>query len=157
MPDKKIFVYVYGTLRPGGCVKYMVPGVLHNLGWYPGAVVKSPDCGTFFVAEKIEVTSQRLSELDSYENYMPTDPQRSLYLRKPYLDGWIYEYNRPFSKEDDAIEGGDWLKFINEEKGSAAKDVISTAGSNSHSVACSFAEDQSTSRGIDGETGELAA
>lgn len=113
-------VYVYGTLRPGGSDLHMVPGVMYNMGHYPGVRIMSPTAGKFVVCERIEVSDTRLAQLDHYEGYRPDDPARSLYLRVPYLDGYIYEYNQSLDDRK-VIEGGDWLAFREEKRGSAAR------------------------------------
>ena len=102
-------VYVYGTLMTGdGRPKVRVPGVIYDVSWFPGAKLSEPtQDGPTFLAEVIEVDELRLAELDRYEGYWEGDPIGSLYLRKPYLDGWIYEYNRT-PPADRMIVSGDW-------------------------------------------------
>lgn len=101
-------LYVYGTLMTGNTERVQVPGRLYDLGWYPGAKISTPECGTSFLAEIREITDAQLKSFDRYEGYYENSPAASLYIRKPYLDGWIYEYNRTPS-EDRFIESGDWL------------------------------------------------
>lgn len=107
-------LYVYGTLRRGGpTVK--IPGQLFNLGWFPGLKTYGPG---EVVAERIEVDD--LTAIDRYEGYCEEDRDGSLYVRKPYLDGYLYEYNRdvnPVYK----IESGDWLDFTQEKEGKNAR------------------------------------
>lgn len=113
-------VYVYGTLmepekdRP----KFRVPGVIYDLGSYPGAKLtvghNSAEPPTF-VAEKItDVSEQQLLGFDFYEGFNPDEPDspHNLYLRKPFLDGWIYEYNHPVDGAR-MIESGDWQAHTN--------------------------------------------
>jgi gamma-glutamylcyclotransferase (GGCT)/AIG2-like uncharacterized protein YtfP len=160
--EKPIYVFVYGTLRPGGALSYLVPGVMYDLGWYPGVRLMSPESGSFFTAEKIEVTPQRLQELDDYEGYHPTDPSRSLYLRVPYLDGWIYTYNRSFNGHE-RIHSGDWLEYTKSTEGSAARDALARPFSNSQVVptqevnSCCLPEPEVKTINIDPETQEMVA
>lgn len=111
-------IYVYGTLRPKNkdltaknTETVEVPGYMYDLGWYPGAIIRAPDrTESSFIAEKIEVDDEKLKELDRYEGYYEDDPANSLYIRRPYLDGWIYEYNRPVDGAK-IVESGDWLEY----------------------------------------------
>lgn len=108
---KKHYIYVYGTLRtkdPALLVK--VPGFLYDVSWFPGALIKAPDCGSEFVAERREITDDQLSGFDDYEGYRPDSPATSLYIRVPYLDGWIYQYNRDVTRLK-RIESGDWFEY----------------------------------------------
>jgi gamma-glutamylcyclotransferase (GGCT)/AIG2-like uncharacterized protein YtfP len=100
-------VYVYGTLMTGAGERVQVPGKLYDLGWFPGAKISTPECGSSFVAEVREVSDGKLKEFDNYEGYYESHPEASLYIRRPYLDGWIYEYNRQ-PADDRLIESGDW-------------------------------------------------
>lgn len=117
--DRRV-LYVYGTLRPGvpeNCVK--IPGVMCDLGWYPGVKLLSPKDGQFFVAERITVDDEGVRNLDAYEGYNPSSPNNSLYLRVPYMDGEIYVYNSDM-KSRKVVEGGDWLAYTKEKRGSAS-------------------------------------
>lgn len=98
-------IYVYGTLMPNdGRERVKIKGALYDLGWFPG--VRLDETGEF-LAEIIEVDDQRLQELDRYEGYYEDSPESSLYIRRRYCDGWIYEYNRSCSSRD-LIRSGDW-------------------------------------------------
>lgn len=112
-------VYVYGTLRPGRSEVVDVPGELRDLGSYPGACLKAPDCGQFFKAEPVEVDDAQLKRLDHYEGYREERPELSLYLRVPYLDGWIYVYNGSMDKRP-LVPDGDWLAHRGQKAGSAS-------------------------------------
>lgn len=119
---KKHIIYAYGTLRPGIFETVEVPGVLYNLGWYPGAKLgeghgKPGVPGPTFTCEKIEVES--LDAVDKYEGYSEKYPEQSLYIRRPYKDGWIYEYNGEVNPLR-AIESGDWLDYTKEKRGQNA-------------------------------------
>lgn len=101
------FLYTYGTLRPGkeGTVK--VPGEMYDLGWFPG--IKLGSNQREVVCEKIEVNDW--DAVDRYEGYNENNPEGSLYIRRPFMDGFIYEYNRevdPLKR----VESGDWLEHI---------------------------------------------
>lgn len=110
-------IYTYGTLMPNdGRERVLVPGLLYNLGWYPGIRLLSSlsiedcNCGAVWngvQCEIIEVSDKRLKELDRYEGYDPEFPETSLYIRRQYLDGFIYEYNRDVNSRQ-IIESGDW-------------------------------------------------
>ncbi len=103
-------LYTYGTLRPGGPNTVTIPGKLYDLGWFPGLVMGQGEV----VAEKIEV--EDWARVDRYEGYHPDDHEGSMYIRRPFLDGFIYEYNRRVS-EDKLVECGDWLVYKNAEGG----------------------------------------
>lgn len=110
-------IYVYGTLRPGGEDTVQVPGQLFNLGWYPGAKLGGEST---FTCERVEVDS--LDRFDLFESYDENNHSRSLYIRRPYEDGWIYEYNFRTSL-DNLIESGDWLEHTGQKKG-ARSDLL---------------------------------
>lgn len=110
---KKNVLYVYGTLRPNLGETVEIPGQLYALGWFPGAKIMAPGCNTRIIAERIEVDDAELRRLDHYEGYYPDAPHNSLFIRKPYLDGEIYEYNGQVDHKE-LIPHGDWLKFKNE-------------------------------------------
>lgn len=110
-------VLVYGTLRPGLGETVQVPGKLYDLGWYPG-IKLGDDPDTSVTCEVIEVDNVRLEKLDSYEGYVPSSPEQSLYLRT-YLDqfgAWIYVYNSSVDNYE-AIESGDWLQHTSRKAG----------------------------------------
>ena len=89
-------IFVYGSLRPGKSETVTVPGQMFALGWFPGAVninENEVDDQPHFVAEVIEVDDEMLARLDQYEGYDPRHPEHSLYVRKKYKDGFIYQYN----------------------------------------------------------------
>lgn len=112
-------VFVYGTLRPGASDPVDVPGELRDLGSYPGAKLMGADFSSSFKAEVVEVTDSQLDRLDRYEGYHPNDHKFSLYLRVPYLDGWIYTYNHDMSTRP-MVTDGDWLKHKKSSHGAAA-------------------------------------
>lgn len=119
-------IYVYGTLRPGlNRDIVLVPGVMYDLGGFPGAVLLSSTPDTrlcTIVCERVEVGDEGLQRLDQLEGY---DPDRSenenFYLRVPIFgDGWIYVFNnldRYSCSADSVIHGGDWLAYKGQSKG----------------------------------------
>lgn len=113
-------LFVYGTLRPGIHDTVSIPGFMHDLGWYPGVRLGREGCNGYIVAEVLEVSDERLKDLDHYEGYRENDPDNSLYLRVPYEDGWIYIYNHSMD-EYPLVEGGDWLKYRAEKQGRNAQ------------------------------------
>ena len=119
---KKHYVYVYGSLRPGSGKKFHVPGKMYSMGGFPACVLHRPKRGETdyptFVAEKVLVTKEQLSRLDDYEGYDEGDEKTSFYLRVPYKDGWIYEFNSTLS-EDRLVPGGDWLQATGKSVGHA--------------------------------------
>lgn len=112
----KHIIYVYGTLRPGAGETVLIPGTMYDLGWYPGVKLGGK---SQFVAERIEVDDDRLQQLDNYEGYNPHNHESSLFIRRHYLDGWIYEYNQQLTGSQ-VISSGDWLAYTKEKKGRAA-------------------------------------
>jgi gamma-glutamylcyclotransferase (GGCT)/AIG2-like uncharacterized protein YtfP len=89
-------------LRPVG--KGFVHGVLYDLGDYPGAVLdpysKRRISGTVF---RLSRDANVLRKLDDYEEFDPSAPDKSLFIRKMQpvtlaagriLQCWVYEYNR---------------------------------------------------------------
>lgn len=117
--NKRHAVYVYGTLRPGlNTDTFIVPGVMYDLGHYPGIKLSEDSVANTVLCERIEVDDEGLKRLDGYEGYCPSDPDSSLYLRVSFLDGWIYEYNgHPDNRPK--VVGGDWLKHTGVNAGTA--------------------------------------
>jgi len=105
------YIYSYGTLRPGDTESILVDGSLYDLGWFPG--IKLGGEGKV-VCERIE--AHDLDAVDRYEGYNPVYPDESLYIRRPYLDGFIYEFNGPVNPIK-KIESGDWLDYTQTKRG----------------------------------------
>lgn len=119
-------VYVYGTLRPGLANIVRVPGTLYDLGFCPGAVLYKASDGDdvpLFVAEPVEVTDDQLARLDTYEGYNPDREHSSLYIRKAFRDGWIYEYNYEHT-DGQRIMHGDWLRHKKQTRGTSYRLVF---------------------------------
>lgn len=104
-------LYAYGTLRPGGPDIVKVQGSLYDLGWFPG--IKLGGTGEV-VCERITVEDWQA--VDRYEGFREDDPENSLYLRVPYLDGFIYEFNREVNPIK-LVQSGDWLDYTKKERG----------------------------------------
>ena len=111
-------LFVYGTLHPdrapaeiAAAVSQLkrigsgtIRGRLYNLGDYPGVVIDpihNDDIpGTIFA---LPDDPTLLAALDRYEDFRPSDPEGSLFLRKQLLvtlpdgttlESWVYLYNR---------------------------------------------------------------
>jgi gamma-glutamylcyclotransferase (GGCT)/AIG2-like uncharacterized protein YtfP len=110
-------LFIYGTLHPdrapseiAHAARRLTPigpatiqARLYNLGEYPGAILDptaAPIPGELFTIPDADT----LAALDAYEDYRPSDPTNSLFLRVETIattpDGvlhpcWVYIYNRP--------------------------------------------------------------
>jgi gamma-glutamylcyclotransferase (GGCT)/AIG2-like uncharacterized protein YtfP len=110
-------LFVYGTLQSkqaapevAGLIRQMgrvgpatTKGRLYDLGDYPGAII-DPSSKTLIYGEVYQLPLERdlLNKLDLYEEYYPSAPQDSLFVRTncfaKTLDGrtlecWVYAYN----------------------------------------------------------------
>lgn len=128
-------IFVYGTLlsnatRPASSFvdakilgKGTIPGLIYDLGWYPGYKSASVSDGECLVhGEVIEVNDIDLERLDAYEG-VPF-----LYRRKATTaildDGQampvdVYEYN-DVVHHNDVIPHGDWIRYSKEQENEAA-------------------------------------
>ena len=116
MPD---LLFIYGTLHPNRApasiastarllkpfAKATIQAHLYDLGPYPGIILTDDPSATvpgelFTLPEDPAV----LARLDAYEDFRPTDPTNSLFLRQrtpaTLADGtrhpcWVYIYNHP--------------------------------------------------------------
>lgn len=105
-------VYVYGTLRPNdGGPTFKIPGELYKLGRFPGIKFQPEkhNEGPFVVAECITVDDDGLEDLDYYEGHDPKNPERSLFRRVKYLDGFLYVFNRDLNSNAELLTSGDWV------------------------------------------------
>lgn len=100
---------VYGSLRRGGVNHHyldqasflgqmMMSNLLMvNLGPYPAAVL-SPKSSDQAVIELYEINEQTLTTIDLLEEYIPNQPEKSLYIRQTiqtqYGETMIYLYNQ---------------------------------------------------------------
>lgn len=107
---KNIILFVYGTLRPNTTPPVQIPGFMYDLGHFPGVKLKTSDCGCVFNAEKLEINAATLNRFDHYEGYNPHDPEGSLYIRKTFEDGYIYEYNHNIGNYP-RVRSGDWPSY----------------------------------------------
>lgn len=118
---------VYGLLRKGasGFARFgletafrplgpcRIPGVIHDLGGYPGLVNGEGEvAGELFAVTDASV----IARLDAFEEFDPTSPESSRYLRvrlpllTPRQEAWVYVWNRPvtgFAR----VDSGDWLEW----------------------------------------------
>lgn len=127
------YLFIYGTLMPSKgddeiahIVKRLrrigaayVRGRLYNLGEYPGAVIDH-SANTSIHGELVELPADKaiLEALDKYEEFDPSRPQKSLFVRKKTkiklatgrnVEGWIYVYNRNPGNAP-IVRGGDYSK-----------------------------------------------
>ncbi len=126
-------LFVYGTLLPSKapeeiasiirCFRRVgsahVRGRLYDFGEFPGAVL-DPSSRTMIHGELVALPSDEriLEALDRYEEFDPSHPKKSLFVRKKAKvlmgngssrEGWIYVYNRPPGKAK-LVRGGDYLR-----------------------------------------------
>jgi gamma-glutamylcyclotransferase (GGCT)/AIG2-like uncharacterized protein YtfP len=125
-------LFVYGTLLPSEAPKEIasivkrfrrlgsaqVRGRLYDFGEFPGAVL-DPTARSTIHGELILLPDGRtLDVLDRYEEFDPSEPKKSLFVRKrakiqmangTSREGWIYVYNRNPGKAK-LVRGGDYLR-----------------------------------------------
>jgi gamma-glutamylcyclotransferase (GGCT)/AIG2-like uncharacterized protein YtfP len=119
---KPEYLFAYGTLlsdHPSSEVasaiaqlKHIGPatirGYLFDLGEYPGAVI-DPTATTLVHGEVYELPNdeQFLAKLDAYEEYDPSSPSDSLFVREKCIargsddrifECWAYRYNREIKR-----------------------------------------------------------
>jgi len=116
MPNR---LFIYGTLHPSqapeeirDAVRKLKPlgkgavrGKLYNFGDYPGLVLGGR--GSRMIPGEVftlPADPRTLAKLDDYEEFHPSDPQRSLFKRLKTVvtlangkqeDCWVYVYNQP--------------------------------------------------------------
>lgn len=126
-------LFLYGTLLPSEAPQEIasivrrfrrlgsahVRGRLYDFGEFPGAVL-DPSSRTIIHGELVALPSDGriLQELDRYEEFDPSDPKRSLFVRKKTKvqmangssrEGWIYVYNKS-PKQAKLVRGGDYVR-----------------------------------------------
>ena len=126
-------LFLYGTLLPGEAPKEIasivkrfrrlgsahVRGRLYDFGEFPGAVL-DPSSRTVIHGELVALPSDEriLEALDRYEEFDPSHPKKSLFVRKKakVLMGngssrevWIYVHNRTPGKLK-LVRGCDYLR-----------------------------------------------
>lgn len=111
------YLFLYGTLLADGPDEVVgtlkslrrlgparIRGRLYDLGEYPGAVIDQ-SANTSVHGELVELPADKaiLDALDRYEEFDPSRPQESLFVRKKAkislangrkVEGWMYVYNR---------------------------------------------------------------
>ncbi len=129
------YIFIYGTLSPEiapdeiaevvGKLKFVgngfVYGNLYDLGEFPGAKLaaktKNKIRGRVY---KLPAGRKVIKSLDAYEEFIPNQPRKSLYLRKrtpvvlesgKKIQSWIYEYNGDTSFLP-TIKSGDYSKVV---------------------------------------------
>jgi gamma-glutamylcyclotransferase (GGCT)/AIG2-like uncharacterized protein YtfP len=122
----KIRIFVYGTLRQGFGLNYLlnfarfhsdgyVYGTMYDLGSFPG-IILSNDKTKKVVGEIYFIDKDTLNKLDHVEGFSPDNLEHSLYIRKPVIIfnsnheeefGYIYEYNKKYDGTK-IVESGDW-------------------------------------------------
>jgi pyruvate carboxylase len=136
MTNNREYLFVYGTLRRGGGSPFSkllseqadlvglgaFQGRLYDLGEYPGVVLSSnPADVVIGEIYALRNNSSVLVILDKYEDYLPDQPEQSLYLRQlasisarenKTLQAWIYLYNGSINGCKQ-ITPGDYLHYLN--------------------------------------------
>ena len=127
------YLFIYGTLMPSEADKEIahivkqlrrigaayVRGRLYNLGEYPAAVIDHSS-NTSIRGELVELPADKaiLDALDKYEEFDPSRPEKSLFVRKKAkvklangrnVEGWMYVYNRDPGNAP-IIRGGNYSK-----------------------------------------------
>jgi gamma-glutamylcyclotransferase (GGCT)/AIG2-like uncharacterized protein YtfP len=123
-------LFIYGTLHPdrapaaiASTARLLEPagratirGILYNFGEYPGVILSAEGDGSETVAGELFNIPEGpnaeaiLARLDAYEDFHPSDPEASLFLRQrtlATLEGgesagtqvacWVYTYNQRVS------------------------------------------------------------
>ena len=106
-----------GLVRVGPC---RIPGVLYDLGAYPGLVHGEGNDGETVAGELYRVVRPEVfDQLDEYEDFHPERPEASLYLRErvalpvPPVQAWVYIYAGSVV-EAQRVAGGDWRQRLAE-------------------------------------------
>lgn len=98
-----------------------ITGKLYDLGGFPGAVI-SADHRHHIRGEvyKLDDVNLAFEILDEYEEFKPSKPARSLFVRKRIpvrmddgksKEAWVYVYNRSV-KRSHLIHGGDYRQRV---------------------------------------------
>jgi gamma-glutamylcyclotransferase (GGCT)/AIG2-like uncharacterized protein YtfP len=140
-------LFLYGTLLPSEAPKEIasivkrfrrlgsahVRGRLYDFGEFPGAVL-DPSSRTIIHGELVVLPSDGriLQELDRYEEFDPSDPKRSLFVRKKAMvqmangssrEGWIYVYNK-LPRKAKLVRGGDYIRSKSDSKSSVRDTTV---------------------------------
>ena len=126
------YLFSYGTLQPGLAPAEIAPvvqklhrvgrayvrGVLYDLGSYPGLVLGESGMKVWGQVFALPADAVALRQLDEYEEFDPSDPARSQFIRTRCLSvlesgrevaTWIYVYNRDPGTAP-VIANGDFTK-----------------------------------------------
>ena len=132
---KRVLLFVYGSLMNGMEADELLrrngarlvgratmQGKLVDLGEFPG-VIKSSNPRDLVVGELYELPNHTFDELDEYEEFVPSDPRRSLFVRERILtrladdakqpfEAWTYFYNPQADSEPGRpIRSGDYRSY----------------------------------------------
>jgi gamma-glutamylcyclotransferase (GGCT)/AIG2-like uncharacterized protein YtfP len=127
------YLFVYGTLRPEEAPEEIravvarlrpagegtVPGIIFDLGEYPGAVI-DPGSGQRIHGMVFELPADEsvFGPMDGYEGFSPEDLAGSLFLRVKErveldaggsVEAWVYVYNLPPAGAP-VVASGRWLR-----------------------------------------------
>jgi len=124
-------LFVYGTLRQGGCraIPVLFPaarflgfgtvrGRLYDFGDYPGLILDPH--GLDILGEVYEVNAHILRAIDDIEDYYPNDVARSHYFRRTqrirmwdgeHLTADLYECNPRFYDCSQPLDATDWIAW----------------------------------------------
>ena len=127
------YLFLYGTLLPDYAAEEAadivrlfkhigsayVTGRLYDLGDYPGAILDQSS-ETSICGELVALPQGHnlIEELDRYEEFDPSNPEGSLFIRKrtnvilasgETVPAWIYVYNRDPGNAP-VVRGGDYSK-----------------------------------------------
>lgn len=131
-------VAVYGSLRSGldhhdiladsqPIGKGWLTGFkMSNLGDFP-AIKSTCENHQKVRVEWYKVSQSTLEALDRHEEFDPSSPETSRFVRKgvssPYGRGWIYVYNRPLHQADE-VESGDWERVAMRPQANRERPVV---------------------------------
>jgi gamma-glutamylcyclotransferase (GGCT)/AIG2-like uncharacterized protein YtfP len=96
-----------------------IAAALFDLGIYPAAV-PATDARVWGEVYEMMHPAIVLGALDELEGYTPSEPEASLYTRKPtpvtmddgsVVEAWAYFYNAPLGRAE-RIESGDYLEYL---------------------------------------------
>jgi len=124
---------VYGSLRIGqqanhrlqnDSFKYIGPnkilGTLFPVGWFPGLLLFGD---TEIIVDVYEILDEQgLNPINQYEGYYTSSKIDSLFTLETTTlidtkeETYCYEYNGNFRAAGNAIEHGDWAKYLSEKE-----------------------------------------
>ena len=127
------YLFLYGTLLPERAPDELasvvrrfrsvghghIRGRLYDFGDFPGAIL-DPSSGATIQGQLVQLPPGRalLRLLDRYEEFNPSKPKASLFVRKKAdvklsngrsVKGWVYVYNRD-PGDAPIVRGGDYSK-----------------------------------------------